>query len=426
MFFATTIGDIFFFSIIQMRFFEANSPTAAAGLFISLTMLLLSIIFMMLTYYLASESKRTKARDNEERSSTHFQEFAQEYRSYQVLFGGCNPSSGLMESFFLIYIIRLTIPMIIAATLVKSPIAQAIIYLILNILIISYIVLRRPIKHKINCVNLLLIEIAMLVANICALILSSHGTVSDSYVVTKMIDSLSEVILFCSIFIEFIALIFLIIKVVLVAVEALKYRKEMSKLEGEAWLQLLFVPLRQGFMCFEEIQITESPPDAGKQSKAFTTQIIPHNNRCFSATDEQGLTAITPVRSILQLDPHRTTGLKSEHKERSSLPNKNLFTENQVMEIEEQEEVFPISNHEDIRNQRTGSFMHGYINRRTERKRTILKPPTTSEETRRSSLKVQLKDAFSPTAIPLSSRLTPGQGNLIQMPMRPEETSVVL
>ena len=260
MLFAINIGDIIFFSIVFLRSSQLETSRDSADLYICLVMLSACIIFLMMTAYLINCAKEAKQKDEKIKSSENFDDFKSDWRDFQVLFGGGDTSSKLSESFFLIYIARLTLPMIIAATLESTALAQVILYLLINLAMIAYIFVKKPIKSKINNLNVALIELIMLGINICAVCLAAFDTSADRENISQSsIDTISKAIIVLSFSIDVVAVSFLTVKVVLVIVKAFQLRKEVSKQERAAWLQLLFIPLQQGCLFFEEIQIDFIP-----------------------------------------------------------------------------------------------------------------------------------------------------------------------
>ena len=258
---ASNIGDIIFFSIIEFRSFNSKISGAAISLCLSVMMLVIVLAFMTILSYLVYQLNKTKGQVSKDEQSSKLITFDDKWSFFQVLFGGYKKDHILSNSFFLIYTIRLTLPMIIAAVLYMYPFIQVITYVIINSGILVYIPLKKPIKSKINFLNLMLLEVILLMVNTTALILAVSNfsdPLSDG--TDDMRVTLGSVILIGDYAIHGLAVIFLLAKITLTIIQALKLRKEASKKERSTWLQLIFLPFQQGGMGFEELEVDYKTP----------------------------------------------------------------------------------------------------------------------------------------------------------------------
>ena len=277
---ATNIGDILFFSIIQLKSFDKSVAGAEVSLFISLLMLGIAIVFLLFASFLVYKAVNAKKHKLKDGSSPSFSAFANKWKNFQVLFGGSDPSSGLATPFFLVYTIRLALPMLLAAALEFFPFTQAIMYLCVNLAILGYILILNPIQSKINRVNVLLIEIVMLMINICATILAAFDTskgLSEGYV--KSITTLSDAIIAGGYIIEFMAILFLLIKLGALISKVTDSSKITGKTDRSLLYQFIFIPFQQGFMGFEEVQMC---PSTTTHQNIFKKAVYPVEDKMFS------------------------------------------------------------------------------------------------------------------------------------------------
>ena len=253
---ATNVGDIIFFSVMELLSFNFKTIGAIVSLALCIVMLVVVATFFAVSFYLINESRKQRKEVRTKRYLTSFTPFAQEWHGFQVLFGGNHTSFSLSSPFFVVYTFRLALPMIIASSLFGFPLGQATLYLSINILILAFVLIKKPIKNTLNKINLIVIELLLLMVNICALILTTLSrTDSLNEQQTKLRASLGEVIIIGNKVIIYISIMFLIMKMITTAIKAHRIRK-IEPLESRAlWLQLLFIPLQQGCMCFEEVQI---------------------------------------------------------------------------------------------------------------------------------------------------------------------------
>ena len=314
---ATNIGDILFFSIIQFRSFDPKISGSALSLIVSLLMLGIAIAFLVVTSYLVYKAMKAKRDKVKDRSSPSFTAFANKWRNFQVLFGGSDPSTELSEPLFLVYTIRLAVPMFFAAILDMVPFTESVIYLSTNILMVGYILILNPIKSKVNHINVLLIELILLTANMSAAILSGFDgsrTLSKGY--RKSIVTLSDTIIICGYLIQYLAVFFLIIKVVLILRKARQLKKENLKKQDMSFLyQLLFIPFQQGCMGFEEVQVSQPAFAFNNKAKGtiFPETMATINNLAVTRHD------ITLPRGNGKADPSDTPSMNTILLERTKI-----------------------------------------------------------------------------------------------------------
>ena len=325
---ATNVGDIIFFSIIEFRSYNPNNSGASVSLALSIIMLIAVIALLSLTSYLVYKVKKMKSRVSDGRAPLSFTAFVNKWRNFQVLFGGCDLASSLSESFFLIYTIRIALPMLAAGSLEMIPFTQSLFYLGLSITMIGYILLIKPIKSKVNVINVLLVEAALLMVNTCGFILtildakqngndiSNDG--NNNYNYARF--SLGQAIIVGNYFIEYIAIAFLVIKVFIVMVDAYKLRKkEEYRAEKTVWLQIFFIPFQQGIYCFEEAQVDE-PLRKRAREKSYTLESIPTSRNMIVTEEDLGSPSARPrftqlgtLQNLQSGSPNKETPLTERH-----------------------------------------------------------------------------------------------------------------
>lgn len=180
------------------------------------------------------------------------------WRPYQVIYKGFNDNIYSNQIFYLIYALRLCLPMFIAAWFYFSPIFQAFLYNVISIAALIYIWITQPIIRRINQIQLILLESLMLIINICLLLLTILNASGKS--LNSLGASLGDLIVFTNTCINLLLLVFLIIKIILGIKAVIHFNHNSdnkSRQDLNPWPQVFVFILQQGGMGFEEIDFEE-------------------------------------------------------------------------------------------------------------------------------------------------------------------------
>lgn len=180
-----------------------------------------------------------------------------------------------------------------SATLSSSPIVQTSFYLTISTSTLLFILIIQPIKKKIDQANLIVVEAIVFAVNVSAFILTILYLCDiDLYGAHTFF---SDVIIAGNFSINFLAGIFLPLKIFAGIRSALFIRKHHSSEELGAWIQLLFIPIQQGGLGFEQVELVT----------AFTiSRIKSHNNKVHPQIE----TELEPTLNSLQTTVHLTRG----------------------------------------------------------------------------------------------------------------------
>ena len=292
-------GDIFFFAVIEFKTLDLTQVAPSIVSFIlCLIMLALVISVYVLGILLVKKSQQVK------KESTEFYHkylhFVDQWEKFQVLFRGYNDKNPISQSFFLIYSMRLLLPMLIASSLYTFPLVQTILFAVITTLMLIYLMTQKPVRRRFDLINVILIEFLILLSDVCLLCL----VIFDGNQATTR-KSLGEVVIICNYCLDGLAIISLIIKSILVTRSALDFRKQNKrKQEHSTWLQLLYLPLQQGSLGFEQVQVDSFStnivvPQVDSPQAAFTlhdnsTNII-YNNQSTLALELKSSQASTAL-----------------------------------------------------------------------------------------------------------------------------------
>lgn len=110
-------------------------------------------------------------RDPEQRTK-QIEEDEEKWKNYQVLFEDYKNDHLSQKMFLFIFMFRTYIHYSILGYLNEYPFLQTCTFTMISIAILLYLIIRRPMKSKINYIQQLVCEVAILIVNISVLILS--------------------------------------------------------------------------------------------------------------------------------------------------------------------------------------------------------------------------------------------------------------
>lgn len=252
--FTTNIGDIIFYSAIDFKNFQAASIQENISLIISAVMLTGILLLYIFNLYLLHKIREFKIKTFKVGDNTTLPDYYLKWQTCQVLFRGLKDTNVLTSGFYLMYSIRLTLPMLIALTLESSAIVQTSFYLILSCIMLLFLCILKPIKKTICNTNLIVIEAIVFIVNLSAFILTIldiSGVDSDGGAQIFFTD----VIITGNSYITYLPTLFLPIKIISGIRTALFMRRNHSSEELGAWIQLLFLPIQQAGLGFEQVEL---------------------------------------------------------------------------------------------------------------------------------------------------------------------------
>ena len=272
---AFNIDHIILFTVIEFKTLNLSTLGNSASFIVCVITLTCTAIIFITMAYLSKRSKTSKIAPSspEENLSIKMQGWSPAH----IMYSGFRSNSRMARLFYLIYITRLALPSAIASSLYSRPLIQAILYLIISVMTLSYVCLMKPLSRKINQIQLIIIESIVLVVNICLLTLTALSAQENKN--KNSIVTLGDFIIAGNIGVNLVIVIFLLIKVSIEAVRLVKLIKTKQKIGREIWLRILVVIVQQASLGFEELlgdQIYENsvPSTAPKDTKR-AKEILP-------------------------------------------------------------------------------------------------------------------------------------------------------
>jgi len=247
---AINLDDVILFSALQIKTLNSGGGDMdTTGLIASVVAVvgMISLTGIMCYIALKQHPKRYKPYNR-----IHKPIVSEE--DYQVVFKGLKNKTYPTILFFPFYMIRIGFPMLISVAAEPSPIANTVLQVAFSLGVLIFIAKKQPFLKKINFYQLITFEVIVLIMNISMLAITvlSHLD-KENY---KIALILGDIVIIGNDCINVLSLLFMIIKLHLEIKLIQEYtRKNLvtSNQKIGLWVQLLFVPLQQANMGFEEM-----------------------------------------------------------------------------------------------------------------------------------------------------------------------------
>jgi len=316
---ATSTDDILFYTILEII---SLGKTSAISIELCLVMLGLLIALIAAIFYLVPLFAIGKRKIILHKKSDDRDEFLNAWGNCQVLYRGFRDHINPNGYFFLLHIFRIAFPMLIASTLFMIPTVQASIYVLFSLLILGFILYKKPVNRKINHIQLIIVESIILIINIALLILCILNLTNSQG--SSIFVTMGDIVVYGNLLLNFIVLSFLIIKLVDGAVAIQKYPD--GGKDKSIWLQLLVFYMQQAGMSFEEIFIDSKAAEIFNNYK----YVLEHENVVIDSERKRLLGA--KKSGLLDQDDQSLPILK-----KSSNDRRNTFLKRSAPKVEEQE-----------------------------------------------------------------------------------------
>ena len=167
--FCGSIGDIVLFTALEFQTMELNNSQAVFSFLLCLAINALAVFIVRKILYINSDiRKSTKNTLGDE----HKKLIEQKFSSYRALFECYKEYSYYQQIFLFVFILRLAIFNAAIGYLYNSPLFQATVSVLLNILMLGYLAIKRPMKKLMNLIQQIILELVLLPFNICVLALA--------------------------------------------------------------------------------------------------------------------------------------------------------------------------------------------------------------------------------------------------------------
>lgn len=203
MYFCTSIGDIGFFAILDLKTTKFDSPGAIMSFIASIIALILTAMVLIKSFSIALSFKKKQKE--------------QEFQGYEILYKECKSDSMARVLYITALFSRDFLFNLVIAAGDKAPLFQAAFLLIFSLIMCGYVVIFRPLKELQELLVTLFNEILLLIVNVCVFILAVYDAVESDNQHSR--EMMGEVIIKISLIFGFLAIIFMIVQIILICIE---------------------------------------------------------------------------------------------------------------------------------------------------------------------------------------------------------------
>ena len=168
LFFFGNFDDITLFSIIQFHSLRLNSPVDFTSFFLCLGMITLGVFILWKT---VSISKKTLASNGKihplEDTKEDFEEI---HKGYKIMFEPYKDRVFITRGHLFFFTVRIILCYVIIGVFYQFPIAQMTLLTLINVVMIAYVAVLKPMKETLNMVESLVFELLLFVVNVSVLI----------------------------------------------------------------------------------------------------------------------------------------------------------------------------------------------------------------------------------------------------------------
>ena len=314
-------GDIIFFAIIEFKTLDMEEGKSLVSLSLCLIMLVLIGAIYLLGIILVQKFQLLKTE-----STKSLIYFVSSWEKFQVLFRGFKEQSIFSQSFFLIYSFRLMLPMVISYSFYSIPLFQTIAFTVITAVMLLYLIFKKPIQQRFDLINLIIIEFLILLSDACLLCLVIYDIKNQDKPHVRRF--FGDVIIVCNDCFDILAVGSLIIKSILVTRTAFQFRRSNSKQqERSAWLQFFFLPLQQGSLGFEQVQVGAFATAHNVVPHVETPQLVTLNDNHSTSVIYQNTQSMQDLKSS-RISDFTTTQMGDSSPVKSSRgSHRNLISE---------------------------------------------------------------------------------------------------
>ena len=172
--FTSYYGNIVFYSSLEFR--TSTDSHSSLGVLSLIMCILVNIstllIFAKIILIIGDVRKSLHfIRSQQQSDPSRTESFAEtSFKHYTALFETYKSSSWSQQSFLLIYIARVCLYNLILAYLFAYPLAQAVAITTVNLAMLLYVLLKTPMKSRVDQVQYVLQELVLFIVNICVIL----------------------------------------------------------------------------------------------------------------------------------------------------------------------------------------------------------------------------------------------------------------
>jgi len=212
-----SLGDIVLFTALELHTARFESAEAVISFGLCLLMNGLSVFVVVKILEVNETIRKSKQKIAGSDLEKQKQQIEQEWISYKSFFECYRDHSFFQQIFLFIFIIRLGVFDGLIGYLYNYPLFQAITITLMNIVMLLYLVIKRPMGKLFSLIQQIILELVLLPFNLCILILAvmDHREIEDF----DRRKSLGDVIVYINVIIPILSLVLMGCKFIVIGYE---------------------------------------------------------------------------------------------------------------------------------------------------------------------------------------------------------------
>jgi len=273
-----SFGDITIFSILEYRSSKGNFDLSKLSLLVSIAFIIFNIVIFTNHIQILLKRRNIMQRTRNINNTNLMQEFDAKNESFKSFFNDYKSDSLSVQGCLLFFIIRDVLFSIILACLFEHPLAQMIIIITLNILIILYLGIKRPYLESSNGYQQIFGELILLIVNTCIFVMAIFDLEGEK--ATNRRDSLGQVIILLNLIFNFVILFILLAKLFIFAKNTYKKwskSRQIKKVHTEVQLHTISSQTNN-----QNLESLQENTFGTKQEKIYMDQTECSRNKSFA------------------------------------------------------------------------------------------------------------------------------------------------
>ena len=216
--FCGSLGDVVLYTALEFQTMQFDNFEAVLSFLLCLIINFLAIFVVVKIL----EVNLTIRKSKKDHGFTEDQ-IEKQWCSYKALFECYRDSSYYQQIFLFVFIIRLALFNGIIGYLYNYPLFQAVVFTLINILMLGYLVIKRPMRKLVSLIQQIILELVLLPFNACVLALA----IMDKHRIEGVghRKSIGNVIFYINLSVPFLSLVLMVVKFVAIGIEFYQQRK---------------------------------------------------------------------------------------------------------------------------------------------------------------------------------------------------------
>ena len=167
--FAINMGDFLLYASLELGALSPNRNLTIISIIVSLLTLALCLSLLVGAYVSQRRlnNKKVSPLSNSQLQKNIPMDLVGRSSLFEVIRQGFREENKFCRHFYLIYTIRFALPMLLSASFVNVPIFQTVMNTSVGIQMLGFIILKRPIRNRLNNIQLIIMESLVLFINFC-------------------------------------------------------------------------------------------------------------------------------------------------------------------------------------------------------------------------------------------------------------------